>query len=196
MRKILFLFTLFFVSQTVFSQVLDFFKEEIVFEIDSAFFTVNGDYYFRNNTGKVISPLISYPLRSNDSRPLFETVMVYDQAEPSTPLPLKIIDTAALFTLHLSPHSEKMIKVIYRQRHNGSVARYILLTTKFWNKPFENALYSLVVKKNIAVKQFPFPPDRSVDFGDATIYYWSRKNFMPEKDFEVKFNVKDERIKQ
>lgn len=189
MRKVLLSVTLLLIFQNLFSQDFDFFKEEIVFEIDSVFFTVNGDYYFRNNTGKDVSPLISYPVRSNDSRPPFDTIMVYDQSDPSTPVRVKIIDTAALFTIHLPPHAEKMIKVVYRQRHDGSGARYILLTTKLWNKAFEDARYSLVVRKSIVIQEFSFAPDRSVDFGDTTIYYWSRKNFMPEKDFEVRFKV-------
>jgi hypothetical protein len=102
---------------------------------------------------------------------------------------MTISDTLGRFMINLPPYAYKMIRVFYRQRHNGTAARYILLTTKNWNKPLEDARYSLVIRKNIVIDQFSIAPDRSVDFGDTTVYYWKRKNFMPERDFEVKFRI-------
>jgi hypothetical protein len=189
MRRILLLLPIFFITQTLFAQSFEFFKEEIVFEINPVFFIVNGDYYFRNTTSRAISPTISYPVRRADPGKPFDTIMVYDQADLANPLKLKIVDTVAIFTVHLPPNAEKMIKVTYRQRHNGTDARYILLTTRFWNKALEDVRYSVVVMKNITIKHFSIAPDKSIDFGDTTIYYWKRKNFMPEKDFEVQFKV-------
>lgn len=91
--------------------------------------------------------------------------------------------------LHMLPHSVKTVKILYRQRHNGAEARYILLTTKLWDKPLETANYNLVVKKNIKVNQFSINPDSSVAFGETQVYYWKRENFMPTKDFEISFNL-------
>jgi len=189
MKKILFLLPLFFLSNSIIAQTFNFFKEEIIFEIDPVFFTVNGDYYFKNNSDQTIFPLISYPVRSNGIRKPFDTIMVYDNSDPSTALKLIIIDTVARFTIKLLPFSEKMIKVIYKQKHNGTDARYILLTTRSWNKPINEARYSVVVRRNIEINQFSISPDKSVDFGDTTVYYWRRKNFMPDKDFEMHFRV-------
>jgi hypothetical protein len=189
MRRLLLLVTFCFILHDLFAQQLSFFKEEIVFEIDSTFFTVNGDYYFRNASDQALSHTVTYPLRSNGSDRPFDTITVLEPTNPLIPVRTKISDTIARFRITLPPFSEKKMKVIYRQRHNGNLARYILLTTRLWNKPLENARYSLIVRKNIQVIEFSIAPDRSVNFGDTTVYYWERKNFMPEGDLEFRFKV-------
>jgi len=189
MKRILSCLIFFTISGSLFCQSVDFFKEELVFGIDSVFFTVSGDYYFRNNTKEEIKEIISYPVRNTGNGLAFDTITVIDNSDPSHPLKVKIRDTIALFTLHFLPKSEKAIKVIYRQRHNGSDARYILLTTKYWKKSLEEARYSLVVRKNIRMKNFSIEPDKSEDFGETKVYYWKRTHFMPDKDFEMKFEI-------
>ena len=190
MRKIFLLLSFLLLTQTLIAQSFDFYKEEISFGIDPVFFSVSGDYYFRNNTGRMLSPEITYPVRKSAPGKPFDTVMAYDVSGQALSLKMTITDTIALFKINLPPYAHKMIRVIYRQRHNGTEARYILLTTKKWNKSLEEARYSLVIRKNIIVDHFSIAPDRSVEFGDTTVYYWKRKNFMPDRDFEVKFRVR------
>jgi hypothetical protein len=189
MRRIFLLLSVLLLTRTLVAQSFDFYKEEISFGIDTVFFSVSGDYYFRNNTGRTLSPEITYPVRRCTPGKPFDTVMAYDISGSGLPLKMTISDTLGRFMINLPPYAYKMIRVFYRQRHNGTAARYILLTTKNWNKPLEDARYSLVIRKNIVIDQFSIAPDRSVDFGDTTVYYWKRKNFMPERDFEVKFRI-------
>lgn len=178
-----------FSSAFLYTQKLEFFREDISFGIDSAFFTVNGDYYFRNSSDVYHSFVVVYPVRSNNTATPIDTIMVFDHGDMTHALKVDVKDTLATFVLKMLPHSVKMMKIIYRQRHNGHEARYILLTTKFWEKPFENASYNLVVNKNIKINDFSIMPDNSVDFGETMIYYWKREHFMPEKDFEFRFSL-------
>jgi hypothetical protein len=185
------LFALLFsgVYNYILGQKPEFFREEISFGIDSVFFSVNGDYYFRNTSDQTRNYVIAYPVRSNNTPKPIDTIMVFDQDYPAQLLQVEIRDTLATFAITLSPHSVKSIKVFYRQRHNQREARYILLTTNFWEKPFEKADYSLAVRKNIRIDDFSIKPDSRVDFGETEIFYWNRENFMPETDFEVKFTL-------
>lgn len=173
----------------IWAQKPEFFREEISFGIDSVFFSVSGDYFFRNISDQPRQYIIAYPVRSNNTPKPIDTIMVFDQDNPAQLLKVEIRDTLVNFAITLLPHSVKTIKVFYRQRHNQREVRYILLTTRFWEKTFEKADYSLAVKKNIRIDDFSIKPDSKVDFGETEIYYWERENFMPEKDFEVKFTL-------
>lgn len=188
-RSIWVILLLLFASTFVSAQKPEFFKEDISFGIDSLFFSVNGDYYFRNTSDDIHKFVVVYPVRSNDTSKPIDTIMVFDLGNPGGILKVDVKDTLATFAISLPPHSEKTVRVFYRQRHNGKEVRYILLTTKFWNKPFERADYSLAVGRNIKINNFSLKPDKSVDFGETVIFYWERENFMPENDFEVKFTL-------
>ncbi|MEI6749499.1 MAG: hypothetical protein WCM93_10100 [Bacteroidota bacterium] len=188
--KMSFLLIVLHIAAFVHAQRIEFFREDISFGIDTTFFTVNGDYYFRNSSDNSHSIVIAYPVRSNGTLKPIDTIMVFDESDMAHALKVEVKDTVATFAVKIPPHSFKTLKIIYRQRHNGKEARYILLTTKFWDKPLEIANYNLVIQKNIRINDFSIKPDNSVDFGNTMIYYWKREQFMPAKDFEIKFNPK------
>jgi len=189
MRLIIAAFLLFGAVIPVFSQQIDFYREEITFELDSLFFTVNGDYYFRNTSDNLLSPKVTFPIASSGSQRLLDTIMVFAQENLANPVPVTLKDTLARFTINLPPESERMFKVIYRQRHNGSAAKYILTSTNFWKKPIEDARYSLVVPHYIDITGFSIPPDSDTNFGDRRIYYWKKAQFMPDKEFILSFTI-------
>ncbi|MCK9616475.1 MAG: DUF4424 family protein [Lentimicrobiaceae bacterium] len=170
------------------AQSLDFFREDLTFEIDSACFYVQGDYYFRNNEKRPREIDILYPVPKNDYTKLVDTIMVFDQKNISKPLDLSVKDSVFSFKLFLNPVSTSILKVFYRQHHDGKSCRYILLTTQKWGKPIENARYSLVVKQNIKIISFSYPPDSMKQFGDSIVYFWDKKNFMPDRDFIIYFD--------
>ncbi len=187
--KLCFLLLVVDASLSAYAQKPEFFREEISFGIDSVFFTVNGDYYFRNNSNEYHSYVIVYPVRSNNTPRPIDTIMVFDRNDMAHPVRVHMKDTLVTFTLNMAPRSVKTIKIVYRQQHTGNEARYILLTTKFWQKPLESASYNLVVNKNVKIDKFSIVPDSAVDFGDTLIYYWKKEKFMPENDFEVRFSL-------
>jgi len=177
------------ITVSALSQQLDFFREEITFELDSLFFTVNGDYYFRNNSDKFLTPTVTFPVADPGSHKPFDTILVFAQENIVTPLPVVIKDTTARFTINLPPRSERMFKVIYRQRHDGQTARYILTTTAYWKKPIDFATYSLVVPEYIAVDTLSILPDTLSQFEANRIYFWRKESYMPEIEFVVSFTV-------
>ena len=188
-KSTVFLFFLLLGCLGVHSQRLDFFREDLTFQIDSTYFTVSGQYYFRNNTSSQQRNLISYPLPRLTDGSLFDTIMVFSEENPATPLELHFQDTLVSFSIGVEPGSEKQITIFYSQRHNGNYAKYILTTTKYWGKPLQLAEFKLVVPEYINIKSCFEPPDKISVFDDTSIYRWTRRNFMPAKDFEIRFEI-------
>jgi hypothetical protein len=53
----------------------------------------------------------------------------------------------------------------------------------------KKAEYTFETEKTRKIISFSYPPDKS-SFTDKLKYYWSRKDFMPEKDFMVMLRKK------
>ena len=185
-RHFLFFF-LFLCSGFVVGQHIEFVREELVFTLDSSFFSVNGDYFFRNSSNADLSFRIFFPVSKTPGYNSFDTVLIYDVTKPGQPLKVEIKDSIASFLLNFLPFSEKCVKIYYKQHHNGSRARYILLTTQKWQKPLEIAKYSLITTKNINISHFSISPDRWENFGETRLYFWNRQQFMPDRDFVFEF---------
>ena len=188
-RQILFIL-LFLCADFAVGQRIEFFKEELVFTIDSSCFSVNGDYYFRNPSKSSRTFTVLYPVSKTEGYKPIDTILVYDVSEPNKPLKVGINDSIASFTLSFLPFSEKCVKIFFKQHHGGSRAKYILLTTRKWQRPLESASYSLITPKGITVSHFSIPPDKSEDFGQTRLYYWTRTNFMPDRDFVFYLTIK------
>lgn len=187
LKYTLFLFFLLLSCLSVHSQRLDFFREDLSFQLDSTHFTVSGQYYFRNNSLSQQRSLISYPLPRLADGPLFDTIMVL--SEENLAIPFQLHDTLISFEIMMQPGSEQTITIIYSQRHNGNYAKYILTTTKYWGKPLQLAEFKLVVPPYINIQTCFEPPDKISEFEGTSIYHWTRQNFMPANDFEIWFEI-------
>ena len=113
---------------------------------------------------------------------------MFDVSSPDKPLVTVTKDSVVTFSLTIDPFSEKCLRIYYRQRHKKSEARYILSTTKNWEKPLEKAKYTLVVSKKLKLTFVSIPPEGEAEFDDVRIYKWKRKQFMPETDFLFLFD--------
>ena len=81
------------------------------------------------------------------------------------------------------------INVFYRQKHLGDYVKYILTSTQSWGRPLEIAKYHLIFGKDIKIKSISYPPSDKLNFKDKNIYNWEMQNFMPEKEFEIWFEI-------
>lgn len=182
-----FLFLLLLSCLSVYSQRLDFFREDLTFQLDSTNFTVSGQYYFRNNSLSQQRSLISYPLPRHTDGHLFDTIMVF--SEENLAIPFHLHDTLITFEIMMQPGSEQAITIIYSQRHNGNYAKYILTTTKYWGKALQLADFKLVIPNYINIQSSFEPPDKISEFEGTSVYHWTRQNFLPIKDFEIWFEI-------
>ena len=190
-KRLLISLFLVIVCSCVVGQRIDFFKEDLVFSIDSACFSVNGDYYFRNPSNSPLTVKVLFPVSRTAGYKTVDTIIVYDISKPANPVKTEVKDSIASFMISFLPFSEKCVKIYYKQHHDGSRAKYILLSTKMWQKPLNEASYTLITGRNLIVSGLSITPDKIEDFSESKVYYWKRKHFMPDRDFVFEFTVKE-----
>jgi len=175
-------------SLSAVSQSLEFFREDLVFTLDSNFFTVSGDYYFRNPGEQAGTFSIVYPVPYNGPGKSVDTIVVIDEESRSQFIPVTVHDTLCMFQVQVSAGGIKRLTISYRQKHKDNQAGYILTTTRHWGKPLDQASYELVVPVCLRMLESSYPPDSHSDFGDAVIFHWKKTDFMPDKDFLFRFS--------
>lgn len=161
---------------------VSFIEEFIEFKLKETNFTVNGNYYFVNNTAGAVSKEINYPFPVSISA--IDSVHVFDLTLG------KFLDTkrqanAIKFTLVLLPYDTVKLNIFYKQRGVHDTVHYILTTTKIWGEPLKKAEYTFETESSRKIKSFSYPPDKSTTTGDKQKYFWKKKDFLPEKDFLI-----------
>jgi hypothetical protein len=189
MKRLILLFLLFSESFLLNAQI-SFYREELEFGLDSAFFSVKGNYFFRNEANREIRPVIYFPVGTAAVEKSIDTLIAFDVADPEHPFTVLVQDSVAHFEMKLPPDSRKQVVIYYRQRHDGHRARYILTSTQTWKRPLEYASYRLIAPKEIVISRFSLGPPKVSDFGTMQIYSWEKKNFMPAEDFRLIFSIK------
>lgn len=174
------------VSKSTYSQSLEFFEESLFFEISGGFFTVDGQYYFRNTGQNDIHQILFYPFPADEDPLSIDSIFVTVTPVTEEQLLVHRSEKGFSFLVQLKAGEEKAYHIVYRQRVSHH-ATYILTSTKYWGKPLEKAFYQLKVPANNFITFFSYPPDYQEENTGGIIYYWYRENFMPDKDFKIEF---------
>ena len=167
-------------------QNIDFFREDLKFRLSENYFEVNGDYYFRNNSLNPLTLKLKYPFPQDSLFGKIDSVSCFDLLDKSSTINI-IKQEYMMFTISILANESKVYRITYRQQLLKNRALYILTTTQQWKKPFEQASYKLFVE-NMHIDSLTFIPDNVEVFKDSTKYYWKKKNFMPDRNFEVFFS--------
>ena len=155
---------------------ISFVEEYIDFEINAEKFVINGVYQFQNNTNRDIMRKITFPFGiSTDS---VTVNSVWDLTNGRS-IDYEILKESIAFPIKLNPQDNFSLHIVYNQPVKKE-NRYILRSTQTWGEALKSATYSLTVK-DFAVEQFSYTPDSTKD----NIYYWQKRDFLPEKDFIV-----------
>lgn len=180
---------LLFCCNNLYSQKLSFYKEDLKFNIDTKYFSVDGAYYFSNSDSVKIKQIIFYPFPVAKELGNIDSVSVYDTTENKVISFSKMNDSPGIsFPLLIEGYGFRKIKIHYRQQLKGNMAEYILQTTKNWGKPLETANYSLTVPRNLKIDSLSYITNSIQHLGNTNIYYWIKKDFMPQKDFNIYFS--------
>ena len=163
---------------------MSFTEEYIEFRLRETTFTVNGIYYFVNNTSDRVSKEISYPFPVPMSD--IDSVHVFD-IEQGRFLGFEKLRQAIVFRLKMLANDTVRLNIFYRQKGIKDTVKYILTTTKNWGESLKKAEYTFETKKSRKILSFSYPPDKTSYPGHEQKYFWSRKDFLPEKDFIVIF---------
>jgi len=173
-----------FCFQTQERPPVSFTEEYIEFRLRETTFTVNGIYYFVNNTVNRVSKEINYPFPVPMSD--IDSVHVFD-IEQGRFMGFEKLGQAVVFRLNMLPDDTVKLNIFYRQKGIKDTIKYILTTTKNWGEPLKKAEYTFEAENSRKILSFSYPPDKTSYPGNEQKYFWSRKDFLPEKDFIVIF---------
>ena len=184
-------FIILFFSIDVYCHPLEFIQEDISFSIQDSFFCVDGIYYICNVTDKPVNNILFYPFPIDSLYGIVDSVLIYNLTDT---IPLEIIkrkENGFSFKISLEPFRVGKYKIFYRQKLNGNKAEYILTTTKYWGKPLQIANFQLDIPNHIKIDSLSFEPDSIYVNQDINKYFWQMIDFMPDKNFIIIFDRKN-----
>lgn len=169
------------------SRPVEFFKEEITLTVSDSVATVNGVFYFRNNTDRNRPFPVLFPFYVDSVTHFPREIKAYTIIDKDTLIvnfePL--VERGAIrMGIPMKPNAVTVWYLDYSQKIESSHARYILTSTSAWKKPLEEATYYFVVPETFNVVNAWPEPDSSG--GDEIKTLWCHKtNFMPKRDMEI-----------
>jgi len=186
MKKFLLLTTLLYCT-CVRAQVVDFYKEELQFSVDSVWFHMQGDFYLARKSTTTHEISLSFPVPEG-TMSLIDSFKVYDYDSQQWLAHLNG-QSAFAFTAQFTNKDSIVLQVQYRQRIVDSSLSYIITTVREWQHPLSYAAYSLRVPSYCTTWDFSLPVDKQLALPNATLYIWQRHNFMPNCDFNFKYKL-------
>ena len=183
--KPLILFTLFFSFILVHAQDLQFYQEDLDFKIEGNYFHVDGLYYFRNTSNKLITRCLFYPFPQNKIYGKVDSIFVIDLQDSLVNLNMQSNTKGSSFTINIDPDTTAIYHIGYRQELKETKAEYILTTTQNWEIPFEQVNYTLEFPKEFSLDSISYMPDSLLQESDKLIFFWHKENFMPDRNFKI-----------
>lgn len=95
---------------------------------------------------------------------------------------------AARFRLKILPNDTAIVHVIYQQAIFHQKAEYILTSTKAWNRPLENARFTLSIPIDHKIDSLSYNADSILFNGTQLRYKFYFEDFMPDRNFCVFFS--------
>ena len=172
-------------STSIFCQGVKFFGEDITFRIDKEYFIVDGIYWFFNETDKPVEKIIYYPFPTDYSTEEVDSISIYNISEQREEIALEISDNGLRYLLLMAANDTTIYRIGYRQKVRNGFVKYILTSTAEWDRPLEWAKYKLIADDKAEIDQFSYEPDRLYELDNEKIFFWERRNFLPEFDFVI-----------
>jgi hypothetical protein len=172
-------------SLIVSAQSLQFYREDIVFKLNNNAMETDAVYHFCNVGEKDINTQLFYPFPEHTIE-LIDSILVKDDKTEEI-IHYRDGKDGVLFGIFVKAYGQASYRVYFRQKLVAKKFTYILTSTEKWNRALEFANYELLAPPDVKISSFSFPPDSTVIQDDTQYFYWKKKDFMPEKDFEVKF---------
>lgn len=183
-KTLLFIVFLFTGINCLAQKDLFFDKEDITFEIKDNIFIVQGIYYFNSASDKEFSILYPFPTDSIYSKPFNIGVKYVNSGEKVN---FKTVNDSSSIVFRVLANTSQPIFISYHQRLNSNMARYILRTTNYWQKPLKQVDYKLVTNLDFSITSFSIQPDKEIRIKNKRVYLWHKENFAPQNDFIIRF---------
>ncbi len=167
----------------VISQSLQFYREDIVFQIQEDAVITEADYYFCNVGDKDIRTILFYPFPAQ-TMDLIDSLVVLDLGSKEI-IPYQEGKSGVFFEIFVKAYGQTAYRVFFRQKENEGHFKYILNSTTSWRRPLEFAGYELQMPSSFILDSLNYSPDTSFIQNDVQHFIWKKADFMPDKDFEV-----------
>jgi hypothetical protein len=158
-------------------QKLEFIGERIDFAINSERFTINGIYYFANNSEQKIKQTILFPFAKNTDSIIVKRVYNLTYSEN---LSYQELENAIAFKFLILPKDSVKVNIAYSQ-NTVKENIYILESTQTWGQALKKANYSLTFDTSVQIDSLSLKSDSL----DDNVYYWKRQDFYPKENFKV-----------
>lgn len=158
-------------------QKLEFIGEGIDFAINSNRFSINGIYYFSNNTDQEIRQTILFPFSKNTDSITVKRVYNLTYSENVS---FQEFENAVAFKVLVLPKDTVKINIAYSQ-NTVKENIYILESTKTWGQALKIANYSLTFDTSVQIDSLSLTPDSLIN----NVYLWNKQDFYPNENFKV-----------
>ena len=160
--------------------------ERIEIEVVGENCHITADYRFINNSEDAYRGLIYYPFAVDSELPFPDTVSVMNIG---TELDIRFEQTSegVRFPVRIAPMAALDFRVLYIQRTPASSFRYILKTTRQWNRPLSTADFYIHIPDQFELTNISLDPDSTIHNEGQTIIRISRQRFMPDTDLEIEW---------
>jgi hypothetical protein len=156
---------------------LEFIGEKIDFSINDTRFSVNGIFRFVNNSGHDIHQTLLFPFATGTESLIVNRVynLTYNDN-----LDFQQNNNRIAFKLIVLSKDTVNLNISYSQS-TDKLNVYILESTETWNKPLQEAQYSLTFDHSISIDSLSLKPDTMIN----NTYYWRRTDFLPVDNFKI-----------
>lgn len=173
-------------------QEVSFFKEDVNFWLFPDRFKVDGYYWFANGSNENITKLMFYPFGNNNGERV-DSVVVSDMERGIGGKIVNRTEKGISFLLEINARDTVAYHVRYDQGIGSDSVKYILMTTRLWEKPLESAEYKLMAGEHVQLTKSSYEPDRIYSIAGKKIVYWNRKDFLPAADLVFHFKTDSSR---
>ena len=187
MTKFIFVFIFTLLVFKAVPQKLEFYREDLTFQIKDGYLYVDGVYYFCNVSDKVKNTRLYYPFPVSKIYGDIDSVNIVNL---KTTEDIKYIENKGkgiYYYISTEPYGTGKYRIKYRQKLLANQAEYILTTTQSWNKPFEVVNYKLIIPDSITITALSYNADTVLSDKQDKIYIWKKKDFMPDRDMIIRF---------
>ncbi len=189
--KHIIIFILLFSIKLIQAQDLQFYQEDLDFRIEKNYFYVDGLYYFRNLSNRVIKRRLFYPFPQDNAYGKVDSIFVFNIQDSLREVNLRNNLKSSSFTIQIDPDTTTIYRIGYRQELKETKAEYILSTTQTWGIPFTQVSYTLEFPKEFSLDSISYIPDSLREKSDKYIFFWYKENFMPDKNFEINYKKQE-----
>jgi hypothetical protein len=167
-------------------QNLEFYREDILFDIQKDKVVTDAAYYFCNIGDKDIRISLFYPF-PGQTMDLIDSLVIED-LKTNEIIPYREAESGVFIGISVKAYGQSAFRVYFRQRLEEDHFLYILKTTKSWGQPLEIANYELQMPLTCLLDSISYLPDTSYKLNDIQYFKWKKTDFMPDRDFEVFFH--------